>query len=340
MNFTARTKALVLACLTLTATLLLPSPASADVVYLKGGDRITGKVKDMGAGKLTFTTSYAGKLKIKWSEVERLVTDQPLTLETKQGQKLTGKAQAADAGQIRLEDGTAIALSQVTAINPEDLEPFKLDGQVNLGVDISRGNTNKKSVDTTGRVVTTWGTINRAIGGFEIHRAESKGKDTSDNALGYVEYNRFVSDKWYWLANLRGSQDTFKDIQYRSMTGVGIGYQLWRSKLTNLSFELGPNYVYQEDTAGVSEDWFAWRWEIAYDRWFFSRAVQFYHRQEGFLAMDNAENWIWTARQGLNFPTVLGFVFTVAYNIDYDNEPEPGKSKTDTRFILSLGYQF
>lgn len=340
MSFAARAGALVLACLTLTATTFMPAPASADVLYLKGGDRLTGKVVDMDGGKLCFTTSYAGKLKIKWSEVVRLVTDEPMTLETTEGQKLTGKAQEATAGQIKLEGGGALPLSRVASINPEDLEPFKLDGQVNLGVDISRGNTNKMTVDTSGRVVTTWGTINRAIGGFEIHRAESKGKDTTDNTLGYVEYNRFVSDKWYWLANLRGSQDTFKNIEYRSMAGAGIGYQVWRSKLTNLALELGPNYVYQEDTTGVSEDWFAWRWKISYDRWFFSRSVQFYHRQEGFVAVDDANNWIWNTRQGLNFPTVLGFVFNVAFNLDYDNQPEPGKSKTDDRFIISLGYQF
>lgn len=340
MSFTARAGALVLACLTLTATMFMPAPASADVLYLKGGDRLTGKVVNMDSGKLCFTTSYAGKLTINWSEVARLVTDKPLTLETTEGQEITGKAEEATDGRIKLDNGRFLPLSQVASINPEDLEPFKLSGQVNLGVDVSRGNTNKMTVDTNGRVITTWGTINRAVGGFEVHRAESKGKDTTDNTLGYLEYNRFVSDKWYWLANLRGSQDTFKNIEYQSMAGAGMGYQVWRGKLTNLSFELGPNYVYQEDTAGISQDWFAIRWQIGYDRWFFSRSVQFYHRQEGFMAVDDANNWIWNTRQGLNFPTVLGFVLTAAYNFDYDNQPEPGKSKTDTRFIISLGYQF
>lgn len=207
-----------------------PAPAWADVLYLKGGDRITGKVVDLGGGELTFTTGYAGKLSIKWSEVERLVTDEPLILETKEGQRISGQAQAAAAGEIRLEGAAPLPLAQVAAIDPEDREPFKLDGQVNLGVDLSRGNTNKTAVDTTGRAVTTWGTVNRAIGGFEIHRAESSGKDTSDNTLGYLEYNRFVSDQWYWLGNLRASQDTFQDIEYRTMAGLGIGYQVCLAK--------------------------------------------------------------------------------------------------------------
>ncbi len=326
--------------LTLCLSLLAAAPALADVVTLKNGDRLTGVIKDMDSGKLVIKTSYAGEVHIQWSEVKNLSSDKPLTIETKQGKQLIGAAAPAGPGRVSLAGGPALELAQVEAINPEDLEPFKISGQVNLGVDISRGNTNKQNIDGMGRAVMTWQTVNRAVAGFEVHKAQSKGADTSDNSLGYLEYNRFVSQKWYWLGNLRGEEDRFKNIDFRGMIGAGMGYQVWRSKLTNLKLELGPNFVFLEDTGGTKEDWFAWRWHIEYDRWLYKRWVQFYHRQTGFLAMDNFDNWIWTARQGLNFPLFLGFVLTTSYNIDYDNQPEPGKSKTDTRFILSLGYRF
>ncbi|MCF8032461.1 MAG: DUF481 domain-containing protein [Desulfarculaceae bacterium] len=320
--------------------LLAAAPALADVVQMKNGDRLSGTIEEMGGGKLLLDTKYAGKLKIKWSEVQSIQSDQPLTVETSEGKMVTGKAGAAGPGQIKLGGAPALALKQVEAINPEDLDPFKLSGQVNLGVDISRGNTNKQTIDTMGRGVMTWKTINRAVAGFEIHEAQSGGVDTTDNSLGYIDYNRFISEKWYWLANLRGEQDRFKNIDFRGMTGLGMGYQVWRSKKTNLLFELGPDFVYLEEAGGNTSDWFAWRWHIGYDRWLFNHWVQFYHRQTGFVAMDNFDNWIWSARQGLNFPLVMGFVLTTSFNIDYDNQPEPGKSKTDTRFVLSLGYQF
>lgn len=328
-------------CLLLTAFLLVAAgPAAADEVRLKNGDRLTGTVIEMSQGKLVLKTSYAGEIKIKWSQVAGLTSDQPLKIETVGGQMRQARVAPAQPGQLQLAGGPALPLAQVVAINPEDKEPLKISGQVNLGVDISRGNTNKQNLDGTGRAVATWKTLNRAIAGFEIHKAQSKGVDTSDNSLGYLEYNRFVSQKWYWLANLRVEQDRFKNVNFRGMAGPGIGYQVWESKLTNLSFELGPDYVYQEETGGADEDWFAWRWQISYDRWFFGDFVQFYHRQTGFLAVDNFDNFIWSARQGLNFPLKLGFVTTLSYNIDYDNQPEPGKSRTDTRLILSLGYQW
>ncbi|MCB2226819.1 MAG: DUF481 domain-containing protein [Desulfarculaceae bacterium] len=319
---------------------LLAAPAAADVVKMKNGDRLSGTIVDMGAGKLTLKTTYAGKLIINWSEVAGVESDQPLTLETTGGKTVTGQAQAAAPGQVKLAGAEALELKQVEAINPEDLDPLRISGQVNLGVDISRGNTNKQNIDTMGRAVMTWKTVNRVVAGFDIHQAQSKGVDTSDNSKGYIDYNRFISEKWYWLANLRGEQDRFKGIDFRGMTGLGLGYQMWRGKKTNLLFELGPNFVWEEQAGGDTEDYFAWRWHIGYDRWFFNKSVQFYHRQTGFVAVDDFTNWIWSANQGLNFPLVLGFVFTTSFNIDYDNQPEPGKSRTDNRFIISLGYQF
>ena len=229
-------------------------------------------------------------------------SDQPLTLETTGGQTLTGQAQPAASGQVRLAGSPALELKQVEAINPEDLDPLKISGQVNLGVDISRGNTNKQTIDAMGRAVMTWKTINRAVAGFEVHQAQSSGNDTSDNSKGYIDYNRFVSEKWYWLANLRGEQDRFKNIDFRGMTGLGMGYQVWRSKKTNLLFELGPDFVWLEEAGGNTEDYFAWRWHIGYDRWLFNQSVQFYHRQTGFVAMDNMDNWIWSANQGAQLP--------------------------------------
>ena len=52
--------------------------ASADEVWLKNGDRLTGKVMSLDAGTLVFKTSYAGDLSIKWGEVVNLKTDEPV----------------------------------------------------------------------------------------------------------------------------------------------------------------------------------------------------------------------------------------------------------------------
>ena len=60
------------------ALLALVGSSSADVVGLKNGDRTTGKVITKQNDKLSFETSYAGKIEITWAEVAELRTDTPV----------------------------------------------------------------------------------------------------------------------------------------------------------------------------------------------------------------------------------------------------------------------
>ena len=55
------------------AVLLNSNQAVADEVYLKNGDRITGKLVRMGGSKLEMETAYAGIISIEWNQVSRLI---------------------------------------------------------------------------------------------------------------------------------------------------------------------------------------------------------------------------------------------------------------------------
>ena len=324
-------------------TFLLPAAAGADQVVLKNGDRLTGSVVSMEKGKLVLKTSYAGELSIKWPEVASVKTDQPIQVETKGGKILNGAAVASpEPAKLRLlgEGRPAeVALAKVAAINPKDKEALTVTGQVNVGADMKRGNTHKDRYDVDGRVTMSWG-IHRLIVGGSAHYLEDKGVSTEDNQLGYVEYNRFFKPEWYGFANLRLARDKFKDLDLRTAAGAGLGHQFWRSKLTNLSLELGPNYIYEKGEIRGNREWTAARWQLSYDRWFFDYFVQFFHRHEGFMRVDDFNQYFLTSSTGLKFPLGKGFAITWQYDYDYDNNPQPRKEKYDTRMLLLLGYNW
>jgi putative salt-induced outer membrane protein YdiY len=323
--------------------LLATGVAQADEVRLKNGDRLSGTVLEMTGGKLVLKTSYAGKIKIDWSQVTGLTTDKPLCVQGQGGKISQGQALSAGGGELKLsQDGKAqvLALSQVKAINPEDKDPFKITGSISLGMNSTRGNTNKYDQSLLGQAVATWKTINRATAGFESYYAEKSNHDTDDNSLAYLEYNRFMSKDWYWLANLRWEQDRFKDLQFRGITGAGIGYQVWRSPPTNLAIEFGPNFVYEEYTDNHNKDYYAWRLQLNYSRWFFDHFVQFWHRGTSFSQIDDMSNLFFTTRQGLKLPLGYGLFTNLQFNLDFDSQPAPGKSQFDNRFIFSLGYEW
>ena len=63
---------------------LLAAPAAADELRLKNGDRITGQVVSLDAGKLTFKTP-GGDLIVAWDDVTALTIDQPMLITVKGG---------------------------------------------------------------------------------------------------------------------------------------------------------------------------------------------------------------------------------------------------------------
>src|SRR5690606_13579690 len=59
---------------------LFAGVARADEVVLLNGDRLTGTVVRKEGDELIFRTDYAGELKIAWSRVARVATEDPMAL--------------------------------------------------------------------------------------------------------------------------------------------------------------------------------------------------------------------------------------------------------------------
>ena len=315
---------------------------SADVVTMKNGDHISGKVVAMADGKLTLETAYAGKLVIAWDQVANLVTDKPIKVKLADGSQAAGRAVAAGKNALALTgaEKSTSPLAQVSAINPPDRKKLRIKGQVNLGSDSRKGNTDKERLDADGRVVLRWDVIHRVRVGGELHREENKGKSTLENDLAYAEYNRFISEDWYAFGNLRYSRDPFKSLNHRYAFGAGMGYQVWQTEITNLSLELGPNYVMENSDLRGELDYVAARWALNFDCWLWPERIQLYHYHEIFSRVDAPDETFLTTRTGFNLPIAGGIAASLEYAWDYDNDPDPGKKQEDSRFLLKLGYHW
>jgi len=338
MGFLPRAGAVVLL---FAASLIWTSVVLADVVTMKNGDRISGRALAMKSGKLTMETAYAGKLVIAWDQVAELVTDKPIGVTLADGRQAVGQAVAGGQGALVLAGAGQIktAMDQVRTINPPDPKKLRIKGQVNLGTDVRKGNTDKQRYDVDGRVLFGWGVHRLRVGG-ELHREENKGISTLENDLAYLEYNRFVSQRWYAFGNLRYSRDPFKGLNYRNSFGAGMGYQVWQTEVSNLSLELGPNYVLENSDRRGEQDYVAARWALNFDYWLWTERLQLYHYHEVFSRVDAPDETFLTTRTGLNLPIGGGMVASVEYSWDYDNDPDPGKKSEDSRLLFKLGYHW
>ena len=94
----------VLVALVLALALGLVCPVAAektDVVVFKNGDRLTGEVKKLERGKLSFKTDTTETIQIQWSDVARVQGSETFDVELDTGERYLGSlGPASEEGQL------------------------------------------------------------------------------------------------------------------------------------------------------------------------------------------------------------------------------------------------
>ena len=338
-------KILTLLPIMITAVFLIAGNSLADEVRLKNGDRLTGRVIRMEAGKLILKTSYAGDISIVWQEVASIMTDGSMKVVLKDETALEGNPLAIEEGKMMLETGkletpASFSLADVKAINPEPIKTVNITSRANVNITSERGNTDSDNYYFDGEFVARTKKNRYKIGG-ELSKEESDGTTTSQNWLTYGNYSHFLSKKWYLYADTLFEHDELKDLDLRSTLGAGAGYQIFETPLLNLSISAGLAKVDENFDVAEDDDYTAGQWSVNYDQYFFKKFVQLFHVSTGFVSFEDTNDWFYRTRTGLRFPVYKGLTATFQYNYDYDHQPsEDAEDKEDTKFIFLLGYEF
>ncbi len=112
--------------------------AKTDVVEFGAGNRLVGEVKGLDRGKLSFKTDATDTIEIDWADVTRLVTDQEIRVEARDGNRYFGSLAASDApGMLAVvADGEAVTVPMKMAVV---LDPIKGSVAQRIDFDISLG---------------------------------------------------------------------------------------------------------------------------------------------------------------------------------------------------------
>ena len=317
----------------------------ADELVLANGDRLTGKVVRKETDALVFSTAYAGDLNIRWADIRRITTEQPLSVYLTDGNKLIGTLRSDEDGSFILTSGDTltsapIPIEKLQFINPSaevSGEGVKITGHINAGLSSTSGNTETKKyyLDTEGIARTR---DNRFTLGARAAHTEDHALETESNWIGYLKYDHFITKKWYGYANGDFENDKFKDIRLRSTLGLGSGYQFFESPTTNLSLEGGLTYVNTDFLLAEDDDYPAMRWALKYDHTLFKSRLQFFHTHEAYVGIEDVEKAFVRSQTGLRLPLYKNLNTTVQYNVDWDNNPTEGRVRTDKALMLTLGY--
>jgi putative salt-induced outer membrane protein YdiY len=326
-------------------SLLPASPALADTVLLDNGDRLTGKVKNIAAGKLVIETRYAGEVKVDLAAVRSLETDQDATVILKDYSRLIGRL-AADQGALRVIEGDGGPVRTVDPGRVARVEQgrrpqpsWTYTGYVNIGASDSSGNTETTRAYGDAELVARKARNRVTLGGRGAYASDDD-EETENNVLAYGKYDRFLSEKWYAYANASAEHDPFRDIKLRSTLGVGSGYQVFDTPRTNFSVEGGLDYVTTDFYDEEDTDFPAAKLGLRFDYWVWEQVMQFFHRSDSYASLDDIRNSFVRTQTGLRFPLKDRFSVQLQLNLDWEGDPAPGRESTDRTVTLSLGYNW
>lgn len=324
-------------CMCLLVAALLAS-ARADEIELDNGDVITGRVLRMTGGRLVIETEYAGEINISKSRIRRLVIDEPVEVRLRSGETLKGRLESRRSGRWRLEstpERPAIELepSDIEALNPP---PPAWRGEVMAAAASQRGAGSGESVAVFG-VAERRSRDNRTT--FKmLFDYEHGGAEVFTRKI-YVQTRNdyFYAPKFFAYVDTEQFSDELQGVNFRTLSGVGAGWQFLDRHDLSLRLEGGLAYAGASLVESGSENFVtgqlggAVAWQPAgwlaigeeFTVWPSLRENKALARSEAFLRVPISEHW------SVKLVNV----------IDYDSRPPVGRH-SDRLWLLGVAVRF
>lgn len=283
-----------------------PGLVLADTVWLQNGDRLTGKIRLLDAGKLSLETDYGGTITLDWEKVKTLESSEEILVRDEAlKDEYLAKLQRGEPGHVIV----ATSETQQTKPLPEldqvmRPRPFVNDaiwkGTVNLGLNQKSASTKtedyKVDIDTELRH-DRW----RHQLAADYDRKRDNDRRTADNYGATASSDRFISDKFFWQVRGLYKRDKIEEISRQTGLGTGPGYQFWDDELGAFSLTglLGRmHYSYRD---GASDGFYATglRWD--YKRYLYSQRFEIFTEGEVSRPLDNAADFSMDAAAGVRY---------------------------------------
>ena len=284
----------------------LAAPVFADTVWLKNGDRLSGKIKVFDGGKLLIQTEYAGAVPIDWKQVKTLESDQELLVKQDAWTGEKAKSlQAAEDGSVTLVNGEApktVALASIQQlIKPKPLvEDMVWKGNVDVAMDYKRADKDTDDYDLDFKTTARHGAWRHHAEG-EYNREFQNDVVTTDNWTAEYALDYFISDKWYWQGRLTYNRDRVEDISRQRTVGTGPGYQFWDDELGAFSLGSLLNRTDYEYSDGTKDNFYSLAMKWDYNRYLMGKTVSFFTNGELGKSLEGTSDYSLDSEIGLRY---------------------------------------
>jgi len=292
-----------LLCLAVVST---STPLLADTVWLKNGDKLSGKITLFDGGKLLIQTPYAGAVPIDWKEVKTLESDQQMLV--KQDAYTGEKAKslhAAEDGKVTLANGDGPKTVELASIQqmlkPKPVvEDLVFKGNVDLALDYQRAEKDTDDYDVGFKTTARHGRWRHTAEG-EYNREFQDDVVTTDNWRAEYSLDRFLTEKWFWQGRLNYKRDKVEELSRQRTVGTGPGYQFWDDELGAFSLGSLLNRTDYEFSDGGKQNFYSLAMKWDYNRYLIGKKVEFFTKGEVGKPLSGVADYALDTEAGLRY---------------------------------------
>lgn len=229
----------------LVGLVLAASPAfgaMTDVVVLRNGDRLTGEVRQVDRGSLTFKTDDIGTIAIEWDKVKSVSASATFEVEDLDGGQyfgsLTAGPQEGELGIATAGGLRGVALWRVVRIQRLGATLWqRLDGSLDVGASYTSSSELLK-IDLAARVSLTRAANQFSIDGNSTITQQPDVENTRRNNLT-LSYGKRYRNRWVSFAQGQVEQNRELGFDLRASVSAGGGRYLVQDRRRDLLAAMG-----------------------------------------------------------------------------------------------------
>ena len=315
--------------------------ATADVLYLKNGDRITGDIKRIWDGEVTIEPEYSDEFQVDLPLVKRIESDRDFEVEMPDGSDVVARMNGTDeSGKQLLEiDGESVAvpLGELREVDePDDFYDWEV--LLDYGLTVNDGNTDSLTSRLSGEGTFKHGD-HRHIGKVTQILEELDSTTTKDQTLITYSYNFLFKDPWFFAANAQVERDPIRELERRLTANAGIGRDIWNDPHRLLNVQIGVGLLNEEigmetETSSVAA------WLLRFRHEFFSDDFEIFHNHSISETLEGRANTIVKTTTGLRYEISDLLYLNVSFDWDHESQPAGTAENTDKTFVIGAGLEF
>lgn len=327
---------------------IISPPASAqktDRIMLLNGDWVTGEIKQLDAGMLTYKTDAAGTLSVKWEQVRHVISDKILVLRLSDGDSFSGALEPTENSfevLVRGDVDTLVNMNYIVEITPYKNRFWnRLDGSFDFGFSYTKASEVKQTnidfnVEHRGKKA-----LNQLqttlINTVQPGRATARKVDTSFRNRRYFSHN-FAGENM-----LLTQRNTELDLKLRGSYGLGVSKNWIRSNTQRLYSGIGPllnvESSFSEPGYSTSLDSFIYAEYRIYK--YRDPEVYVTSTMAIYPSLSNFGRIRSDLQANMRFEIFNNFFLGFTFYLSSDNQPVSEEGSTnDWGFSNSIGYTF